>query len=254
MNKSSAGVSFDAPEGKVTVNGENHHIAKTGLIGQINTANQFDVVWTSEKPIEPDPFLKGYSGGTRTRLSPRSGRGCRRGTQPRHPDRTLKASMDALTTPFLTGTAIGAILFLAALGLTLTFGQMGVINMANGEFLMAGAYATYVTQQVVHRTGISILVAIPVAFVVTGLLGLLLEAAVIQWMYRRPLDTLLVTVGRVDGPPTARQGRLRRSGRSGPPADLDATAASTSSATPGPTASSSRSCWRSRRSAPSVRC
>jgi urea transport system permease protein len=103
--------------------------------------------------------------------------------------------MDALTTPLLTGTAIGAILFLAALGLTLTFGQMGVINMANGEFLMAGAYATYVTQQVISSTGFSIVVAIPVAFVVAGLLGLLLEIAIIQWMYRRPLDSLLVTVG-----------------------------------------------------------
>jgi len=103
--------------------------------------------------------------------------------------------MDALTTPLLTGTAIGAILLLAALGLTLTFGQMGVINMANGEFLMAGAYAAYVTQQVISSTGLSIVVAIPVAFLVTGLLGLLLEVSVIQWMYRRPLDTLLVTVG-----------------------------------------------------------
>jgi urea transport system permease protein len=103
--------------------------------------------------------------------------------------------MDAFTTPFLTGTATGAILFLAALGLTLTFGQMGVINMANGEFLMAGAYATYVTQQVISSTGLSIVVAIPVAFVVAGLLGLLLELAIIQWMSRRPLDTLLVTVG-----------------------------------------------------------
>ena len=103
--------------------------------------------------------------------------------------------MDALTTPFLTGTASGAILLMAALGLTLTFGQMGVINMANGEFLMAGAYATYVTQQVVTSTGISIVVAIPVAFLVAGLLGLLLEATVIQWMYQRPLDTLLATVG-----------------------------------------------------------
>ena len=64
---------------------------------------------------------------------------------------------------------------MAALGLTLTFGQMGVINMANGEFLMAGAYTTYVTQQVVSSTGLSIVVAIPVAFVVAGLLGLLLE-------------------------------------------------------------------------------
>ncbi|MGQ0433437.1 MAG: urea ABC transporter permease subunit UrtB [Microthrixaceae bacterium] len=103
--------------------------------------------------------------------------------------------MDALTTPFLTGTATGAILLLAALGLTLTFGQMGVINMANGEFLMAGAYAAYVTQQVISSTGLSILVAIPVGFVVAGLLGLLLEVSIIQWMYKRPLDTLLATVG-----------------------------------------------------------
>jgi urea transport system substrate-binding protein len=61
VNAASAGVSFDAPEGKVTVNGDNHHIAKTGLIGQINANNQFDIVWTSGKPIEPDPFLKGYT-------------------------------------------------------------------------------------------------------------------------------------------------------------------------------------------------
>src|SRR4029077_2746969 len=87
------------------------------------------------------------------------------------------------------------VILMAAIGLTLTFGQMGVINMANGEFLMAGAYATYVPQQVVTSTGISIIVAIPVAFVVAGLLGLLLEASIIQWMYKRPLDTLLATVG-----------------------------------------------------------
>ena len=123
--------------------------------------------------------------------------------------------MDVLTTPFLTGTATGAILLLAALGLTLTFGQMGVINMANGEFLMAGAYATYVTQQVISSTGLSIVVAIPVAFVVAGLLGLLLEVSIIQWMYKRPLDTLLVTVGVSPGPAAARQGRLRRPGRPG---------------------------------------
>ncbi len=103
--------------------------------------------------------------------------------------------MDALTTPFLTGTATAAILLMAAVGLTLTFGQMGVINMANGEFLMAGAYTTYLTQQVISNTGISIVVAIPVAFVIAGLLGLLLEVSIIQWMYRRPLDTLLATVG-----------------------------------------------------------
>jgi len=60
INAASDGVTFEAPEGTVTVNGENHHIAKTGLIGQINPNNQFDIVWTSETPIEPDPFLEGY--------------------------------------------------------------------------------------------------------------------------------------------------------------------------------------------------
>ena len=52
--------SFDSPEGEVIINGENHHIAKTSLIGQINSENLFDIVWASEKPIEPDPFLEGY--------------------------------------------------------------------------------------------------------------------------------------------------------------------------------------------------
>ncbi len=61
VNEASDGVTFDAPEGTVTVNGENHHIAKVGLIGQINAENQFDIVWSSETPIEPDPFLEGYS-------------------------------------------------------------------------------------------------------------------------------------------------------------------------------------------------
>src|SRR3954454_22993478 len=103
--------------------------------------------------------------------------------------------MDSFTTPFLTGTSTGAILLVAALGLALTFGQMGVINMAHGEFLMAGAYSAYLTQQVVSNTTLSLFLAIPVAFVIAGTLGLVLEAGVIRWMYHRPLDTLLVTVG-----------------------------------------------------------
>jgi urea transport system permease protein len=103
--------------------------------------------------------------------------------------------MDSFTTPLLSGTSTGAILLLAALGLALTFGQMGVINMAHGEFLMAGAYAAYLTQLVVTDTSFSVLLAIPVAFVVAGLLGVALEAGLIRWMYHRPLDTLLVTVG-----------------------------------------------------------
>ncbi|MFY9714821.1 MAG: urea ABC transporter permease subunit UrtB, partial [Microbacterium sp.] len=103
--------------------------------------------------------------------------------------------MDALIPPLLNGTALGALLLLAALGLTLTFGQMGVINMAHGEFIMAGAFIAYLTQLFVSSVNLSILVALPLAFVGAGLLGLLLEIGIIQWMYRRPLDTLLVTVG-----------------------------------------------------------
>src|SRR5690606_4473917 len=86
-------------------------------------------------------------------------------------------------------------LLIAALGLALTFGQMGVINMAHGEFLLAGALCAYWTQQVVTSTNVSILLALPVAFVMAGALGLVLEVTVIQWMYDRPLDTLLATVG-----------------------------------------------------------
>lgn len=103
--------------------------------------------------------------------------------------------METLIPPLLNGTAQGALLLLAALGLALTFGQMGVINMAHGEFIMAGAFVAYLTQLVIPSNDLSIPVALPLAFVVAGLLGLLLEAGVIQWMYRRPLDTLLATVG-----------------------------------------------------------
>lgn len=60
VNAASDGVTFEAPEGLVTIDGSNHHIAKTGVIGQINADNQFDIVWTSGEPIEPDPFLEGY--------------------------------------------------------------------------------------------------------------------------------------------------------------------------------------------------
>jgi urea transport system permease protein len=103
--------------------------------------------------------------------------------------------VDGLIAPLLNGSAQGALLLLAALGLSLTFGQMGVINMAHGEFLMIGAFSAYLVQQVITASGLSIPVALPVAFVVAGLFGLLLEVTIIRWMYRRPLDTLLVTVG-----------------------------------------------------------
>ena len=103
--------------------------------------------------------------------------------------------MDILVTQVFNGLSVGSILLLAALGLALTFGQMGVINMAHGEFMMAGAYTGYVTQQVLGNAGVSLLVSLPVAFLVGGLLGVLLEVTLLRRMYHRPLDTLLVTWG-----------------------------------------------------------
>ncbi|MDS2173722.1 MULTISPECIES: urea ABC transporter permease subunit UrtB [unclassified Nesterenkonia] len=95
----------------------------------------------------------------------------------------------------VAGVSVGSILLLAAVGLALTFGQMGVINMAHGEFIMVGAYTAYVVQSVLGHAGISLLVAIPTAFLVGGLLGVLLEQLLIRHMYHRPLDTLLATFG-----------------------------------------------------------
>ena len=162
--------------------------------------------------------------------------------------------MDVFTTPLLTGTATGAILLLAALGLTLTFGQMGVINMANGEFLMVGAYSAYVTQQVITSPGVSTVIALPVAFVVSGLLGLLLEVAVIQWMYKRPLDTLLVTVGVSLVLQQLAQDIFGAQGDPVTRAELAGAGGSRCSATSGRTDSSSPSCWRWRPSVRSARC
>ncbi|MFJ4106942.1 urea ABC transporter permease subunit UrtB [Oerskovia enterophila] len=103
--------------------------------------------------------------------------------------------MDVLFSQLFAGLSLGSVLLLAALGLALTFGQMGVINMAHGELMMAGAYTAFVVQGIVSDAGLSLLVSLPVGFLVGGLLGLLLEVTLISRMYRRPLDTLLVTWG-----------------------------------------------------------
>jgi len=102
--------------------------------------------------------------------------------------------LDVVTQVF-NGLSVGSILLLAALGLALTFGQMGVVNMAHGEFMMAGAYTAYVCRQLLGDAGASLLVSLPVAFAVGGLLGVLLEVTLLRRMYHRPLDTLLVTWG-----------------------------------------------------------
>ena len=103
--------------------------------------------------------------------------------------------MSLIVSQLFTGVSIGAVLLLIALGLALTFGQMNVINMAHGEFIMAGAYTVYVLQQVISGAGFSLLIALPVAFAVAGAMGVLLEVLLIRRLYGRPLDTLLVTWG-----------------------------------------------------------
>jgi urea transport system permease protein len=94
------------------------------------------------------------------------------------------------------GLSLGSVLVLIAIGLAITFGVMGVINMAHGELMMLGAYTTYVVQTTMPgHIGISILVAIPAAFIVAGLTGVAMERTIIRFLYGRPLETLLATFG-----------------------------------------------------------
>ena len=105
--------------------------------------------------------------------------------------------METILSNLYIGITGASILLLVGLGLNFTFGQMGVINMAHGEFIMAGAYVPYVLQTTAFegQQGAALLVALPVAFVVAGLMGLLLDRLLLRRMYTRPLDTLLVTFG-----------------------------------------------------------
>ena len=98
------------------------------------------------------------------------------------------------------GMSLGSILLLAALGLAITFGLMGVINMAHGEMLMIGAYSTFVIQNLFKEYLPNLfdwylIAAIPTAFIVSGLVGILMERSVIRHLYGRPLETLLATWG-----------------------------------------------------------
>jgi len=102
-------------------------------------------------------------------------------------NQTLDLALDALS--------LASIYFLAAIGLAITFGVMGVINMAHGEFIMMGAYTGYVVQLFVPDHTLSILIALPLAFAVTFGAGVAMERLVIRWLYHRPLETLLATFG-----------------------------------------------------------
>ncbi len=95
----------------------------------------------------------------------------------------------------LDAISLASIYFLAAIGLAITFGVMGVINMAHGEFIMMGAYTGFVVQQFVPDHTLSILLAVPIAFGVTFSAGVAMERLVVRWLYDRPLETLLATFG-----------------------------------------------------------
>jgi len=113
-------------------------------------------------------------------------------------DRQLQ--MWGLVEDLYYGLSLGAVLLLAATGLAITFGVMGVINMAHGEMVMIGAYTTFVVQQLIAAfapalTEFGLLFAIPAAFVVAGALGIVIERCMIRFLYGRPLETLLATWG-----------------------------------------------------------
>ena len=98
------------------------------------------------------------------------------------------------------GVSLGSVLLLAAIGLAITFGVMGVINMAHGEMVMLGAYTTFVVQEIIRQNypGLfdwSLAIALPLAFLITALIGIAIERGVIRWLYGRPLETLLATWG-----------------------------------------------------------
>ncbi|MEM1230621.1 MAG: urea ABC transporter permease subunit UrtB [Pseudomonadota bacterium] len=94
------------------------------------------------------------------------------------------------------GLSLGSVLVLAAIGLAITFGVMGVINMAHGELIMLGAYTTYVLQQLLpSQLALSLLLSVPAAFLITAAVGIAIERGVIRHLYGRPLETLLATFG-----------------------------------------------------------
>lgn len=108
----------------------------------------------------------------------------------------FKLKLYSLAETVFFGLSLGSVLLLAAIGLAITFGVMGVINMAHGELIMLGAYTTYLVQSAMPGfVDLSVIIAIPAAFTVSGLFGIAIERGVIRYLYGRPLETLLATFG-----------------------------------------------------------
>ena len=118
---------------------------------------------------------------------------------PSAPSRTVWRLWEAVQNAWY-GISLGSVLLLAAIGLAITFGVMGVINMAHGEMVMLGAYVTFVVQEIIRANNpglfdYSLAIAIPASFLVAGCVGILIERTIIRFLYGRPLETLLATWG-----------------------------------------------------------
>lgn len=109
--------------------------------------------------------------------------------------------MSVVVTQLFNGISLGSILILIAIGLAITFGLMNIMNMAHGELIMAGAYTTYVVQQLflsylpAPLFSYYFLIAIIMAFAVAALIGIVIEKVIVRRLYDRPLDSLLATWG-----------------------------------------------------------
>jgi urea transport system permease protein len=145
-------------------------------------------------------------------LANQDARGLLAGLPPNQPPTVQKAAADAITAidnrlqlwsmvqNTWYGLSLGSVLLLAAIGLAITFGVMGVINMAHGEMVMLGAYTTFVVQEVIRARypalfDASLFIAVPLAFLVAAAVGILIERTIIRFLYGRPLETLLATWG-----------------------------------------------------------
>ncbi|MEO1734249.1 MAG: urea ABC transporter permease subunit UrtB [Pseudomonadota bacterium] len=155
-------------------------LASTGLVPPLVSAEEQAALVASHQFFaiydEPDPTLTDAARAALDQIEQKVGW-----------NQMLDLSLDALS--------LASIYFLAAIGLAITFGVMGVINMAHGEFIMMGAYTGYVVQLFVPDYTVSILIALPLAFAITFGAGVAMERLVIRWLYHRPLETLLATFG-----------------------------------------------------------
>jgi urea transport system permease protein len=162
-------------------------------LGDSSAAKRLQAVKTLSGSLSPDVYNKLQSltdASTESDLAVRNAAA----QALRHIDnwRTFYAAIETL----FFGLSLGSVLVLAAIGLAITFGVMGVINMAHGELMMLGAYTTYVIQLLMpNHIGASILVAIPAAFLVSGAFGVAIERGIVRFLYGRPLETLLATFG-----------------------------------------------------------